>query len=214
MAITLSFILWQIADSATNCCPLQTYRMKFFIVYGLWVDVFMPCLFVKWTKISKQAWTEIWLHNQLYFPTPHPTPQSPKDLARKFAELGLSCKLPLEKKSLKDALNCDIMPLSQNNTEWSSYLALTFWIKVLSLMAGCCHRQVLLDNTWRKLLQVASNIAVFFTVYSSDSENCFLKCYQLFLLFKNSLGIVVALLFCSTALTCFTYASSEGSMRM
>lgn len=54
--------------------------------------------------------------------------QSSKDLTRKFAELGLSCKLPLEKKkkkSLEDAPNCDIMPLSQNNTEWSSYLTLT-----------------------------------------------------------------------------------------
>lgn len=60
--------------------------------------------------------------------TPHTSPFS-KDLARKFAELGLSCKLPLErkgeKKSLEDAPNCDIMPLSQNNTEWSFYLALT-----------------------------------------------------------------------------------------
>ena len=98
--------------------------MKFFIVYGLWVDVFMPCLFVKWTKISKQAWTEIWPRNQLYFFFL----QSSKELTRKFAELGLSCKLPLEKKkkkSLEDAPNCDIMPLSQNNSEWSSYLTLT-----------------------------------------------------------------------------------------
>lgn len=63
--------------------------------------------------------------------TPYPFPFS-KDLARKFAELSLSCKLPLEKKkkSLKDAPNCDIMPLSQNNTEWSSYLTLTSRIRV------------------------------------------------------------------------------------
>lgn len=68
--------------------------------------------------------------------------QSSKDLTRKFAELGLSCKLPLEKKkkSLEDAPNCDIMPLSQNNTEWSSHLVLTSWIRVLNLIASYCHR--------------------------------------------------------------------------
>lgn len=109
----------------------------------------MPCLFVKWTKISKQAWTEIWPRNQLYFFFL----QSSKDLTRKFAELGLSCKLPLEekKKSLEDAPNCDIMPLSQNNIEWSSYLALTSWIRVLDLIVNYCHIQVALANSRRKL---------------------------------------------------------------
>lgn len=78
--------------------------------------------------------------------------QSSKDLTRKFAELGLSCKLPLEKKkSLEDAPNCDIMPLSQNNTEWSSYLTLTFQNKGLKFEASCCHRQETLANSRRKL---------------------------------------------------------------
>lgn len=84
---------------------------------------------------------------------PHPSLFS-KDLARKFAELGLSCKLPLEKKkkkSLEDAPNCDIMPLSQNNTEWSSYLALTSWIRVFSFIDSYCRKQVMSDNDRKKL---------------------------------------------------------------
>lgn len=86
---------------------------------------------------------------------------SPEDPTRKFAELVLSCKLALEKKSLKDALNCDIMPLSQNNTEWSSYLTLTSLIKVLILIASCYHKQAMSENNWRKILEVVSNILTF-----------------------------------------------------
>lgn len=107
------------------------------------------CLVYLWNEQKSVSRHEQKLATQsIVLPTHLPT--FSKDLARKFAELGLSCKLPLEKgkkkKSLEDAPNCDIMPLSQNNIEWSSYLILTSWIKVLSSIASCCHSQVMLDN--------------------------------------------------------------------
>lgn len=93
------------------------------------------------------------------------SPPTPPVLQRSYKEIRWTrSKLQAafrKKKSLKDALNCDIMPLSQNNTEWSSYLTLTSWIKVVVLIASCCHRQVMSENTWRKLLQVFSNILTF-----------------------------------------------------
>lgn len=98
-------------------------------------------------------------HEQKFGYTINCTPplQSSKEIRWTKSKLQAAFR----KKSLKDALNCDIMPLSQNNTEWNSYLTLTSWIKVFRLIASCCPRQIVSESTWRKLLQVVSNILPF-----------------------------------------------------
>lgn len=67
------------------------------------------------------------------------------------------------------------MPLSQNNTEWSSYLALTSRIRVLNLIASYCHRQVAEAKSRRKLPHYTpnfSNVMKFspFVSYKGNSQ--------------------------------------------